>query len=107
VTVTRIIKDDAWPALGGSHLVGHIDATTDDLAAILGPPDNVTGQGDCKTELEWYLLLDDGTVVHVYNMHDGGARPIPPADRPVCWHVGAHDDTAHSRLVAELNRVAP
>lgn len=103
MTVTRITEDDAWPALGGSHLVGHVDATTDDLTAVLGPPDNVAGQGDCKTELEWYLRLDDGTVVHVYNMHDGGARPIPPPDWPVCWHVGALDDTAADRLAEALN----
>lgn len=103
MTVTRITSADAWPALGGSHLVGYIDATTADMAAALGPPDNATGQGDCKTELEWYLRLDDGTVAHVYNYHDGGARPVPPPDRLVCWHVGAHDDTAHGRLADALN----
>jgi hypothetical protein len=84
-------------------LVGHIDATITDLAAVLGPPDNVAGQGDCKTELEWYLLLDDGAVVHVYNMHDGGARPLPDPGAVVCWHVGSHDDTAHARIAAALN----
>lgn len=103
MTVTRISRADAWPALGGSHLVGCIDATTADLTAVLGPPDNIAGQGDCKTELEWYIRLDDGTVANVYNYHDSGRRPTPPPNRLVCWHIGAHNDTAADRLAVALN----
>lgn len=103
MTVTRITCAEAWPGHGGSHLVGHIDATTADFTAVLGPPDNVAGLGDCQVELEWYVRLDDGTVVNIYNMHDGGVRPIPPPDRLVCWHIGSHDDTAADRLADALN----
>ncbi len=70
-------------------LVGEVKASFDRLVGLFGPPG--PGSSDHKTDVEWDILFDDGTMAWVYNWKNGRAYLGDAGKLPsqiTSWHVG-------------------
>ena len=77
--------------LSGTCLMGHLDADYQLLVEKLGEPHY---NGDAyKTDAEWDIEFEDGTVATIYNWKDGknycGDEGLPIEDISE-WHVGGN-----------------
>ena len=84
--------------IGGTCLQGVIDIPYHALVKMFGEPHS---QGDgYKTDAEWCIKFEDGTVATIYNYKDGknyeGDEGLETEDIDE-WHIGGHD-----RKVLEL-----
>lgn len=78
----------------GTCLQGYVKATYDNLVKAFGKP----GVGDnSKTDAEWIVRFEDGTVVTIYNWKNGknycGDHGLDVEDIKD-WNVGGHDKRA-------------
>ena len=83
-----------------THLQGYIDASYDDLCRLFGKPEF----GDYKTDWEWTIEFEDGTVATIYNWKNGpnyGASHVTP-DMVNEWNVGGHNRQSIKNLNALL-----
>lgn len=92
--------NDAKSKIGGS-LVGYIDISYKELKDRLGQP---VVLDDYKSDAEWVIEFEDGTVAWIYNYKDGknynGASGTPKTQIRD-WHIGGA--TGRSReLVHQL-----
>ena len=65
---SRIIKFnplDDQSRLNGSHKVGDLDLSFEKLIGTFGEPN--LGSDGYKTDVEWGIELDDGTIASIYN----------------------------------------
>ena len=90
--------------IAGTHLIGYLEASGDDITRVFGPsmePNSL----DAKTDWEWQVRFDDGTVATIYNYKNGpnyGHTDVKQSD-VWRWHVGGRDEQAHSRVVEAVN----
>lgn len=74
--------------INGCGLVGTINSSFQDLFNLFGKPTEGDGY---KTDAEWHIRFDDGTISVVYNYKDGvnynGERGTP-VEHIKQWHVG-------------------
>jgi hypothetical protein len=74
--------------IDGSSFHGDIVyATPNELKHILGEPSWEHNDGEDKTNMEWYMQLEDGNVFTVYDYKEG--KQLHPNGR-VEWHIGGH-----------------
>ena len=83
-----------WSAVNGTCLQGYVDASYEDLKACFGQH----CQGDKhRTDAEWVLKFDNGTVATIYNYKDGkaylGEDGLAVKDIRD-WHVGGRSSYA-------------
>lgn len=78
-----------------SSLCGYVTAPYSKLVEVFGNP---TSNGDqYKTDVEWILAFNDGTVATIYNWKNGpnycGDHGMP-VEKMTEWHVGGFSDRA-------------
>jgi len=80
--------------LDHTHLQGHVDAGYSLLCKLFGQPFSLEGY---KTDAEWRVEFEEGTVASIYNWKDGrnylGGEGTP-TEQITRWNIGGHDDRA-------------
>ena len=84
------VKNNDYSVSNGTCLQGYIRADFDELVAAFGEP----GNGDeYKTDAEWIIEFNDGTVATIYNWKDGynycGEDGLP-VECITEWHIGGN-----------------
>ncbi len=82
--------------VNGTHFQGYIDAEYSVLKKIFGKPTSSDGY---KTDAEWEILFEDGTVATIYNWKNGKnylGREGTPKTKITHWNVGGN-----SKVVVE------
>lgn len=93
-----------WQKINGSHFLGELEVTYDDLIEKLGTP---SGDGDgYKVDAEWVIEFDDGMVGTIYNYKDGinylGEMGFTVKD--ICnWHIGGFSKEFLNRVYSLFN----
>ena len=88
----------------GTSLRGYLPHTTyADLVSVFGQP---TCEGDgYKTDCEWLVEFNDGTVATIYNWKNGrnycGNDGLDVEDIRH-WNVGGHNGNAHQMVINAL-----
>ena len=89
----------------GTHLQGYINCSYDEITSAFGYPLS-TDYLDSKTDAEWDIEFDDGTVATIYNYKNGksylGAEGLNLCDMKQ-WNVGGHDKSAVNRVLDAIN----
>lgn len=89
--------------LNGTHLQGQIDTTYSKLKKIFGKPNNGDGY---KTDAEWEIEFEDGTVATIYNYKDGfnynGREYGMSKTKITDWHIGGYDKKAYEMVCAMI-----
>jgi len=87
----------------GTSLQGEIVATFDDIVEVFGKPHGGDG---CKTDVEWELLFEDGTVATIYNWKNGyaylGTSKGTPCEKITTWNVGGRTAAARAAVASTL-----
>jgi hypothetical protein len=81
----------------GTHLQGYVNTTYADLVKLFGQPTFTDGD---KTNSEWGLKFEDGTVATIYDYK----MPMTPVDEYE-WHIGGLSKKAVHRVCAALGTV--
>lgn len=91
-----------------SHLQGCITATYAQLVSTFGEPLK-EGFDDYKSDAEWLVQFEDGTVATIYNWKNGknycgdeGTDTVLITD----WHIGGHTSLAVDYVKQVLREVA-
>lgn len=84
----------------GTHLVGHIKSTYTDMIKIF---DSSMRSKSQKSDFEWVIKFEDGTIAIIYNINSGRKnRGLPPIDMLIEWHVGGHDKKAFELVLSHF-----
>jgi len=62
-------------------------ATPNELKYLLGDPAWEDNTGEDKVNMEWYMEMEDGNVITVYDYKE--YKPLHPNGQ-VEWHIGGH-----------------
>lgn len=88
--------------ISGTSLSDYIKATFDELVQAFGEP----FEGNYKTDWEWEIEFDDGTVATIYNWKDGpnycgshGKKSFEITE----WHIGSRTMDAATRVHDIIN----
>ena len=87
-----------WSEFNGTSRVGQIQISYNKLVEKLGEPDE--GDDD-KTDAEWDIKFQDGTIATIYNYKDGRnyLGPRGPAKEDITlWSIGGHSTNAAERV---------
>jgi hypothetical protein len=74
----------------GTHFQGYIDSEYSVLKKIFGKPASSDGY---KTDAEWYIQFEDGTVATIYNWKNGKhylGREGTAKTKITHWNVGGN-----------------
>ena len=74
-------------------------ATVEDLRKILGEPDFQQNDGSDKTNFDWTMVTEDGTVFTVYDWKE--YRKLKE-DEQIEWHVGGHSRLDTEKALNEI-----
>jgi len=72
----------------GTSLIGEIDVSYKQLVKVFGKPDKGDGY---KTEAEWRLKFEDGTIATIYDYKSGKSYDPEyglPVEKIRDWHIG-------------------
>ncbi len=72
---------------------GEVVTTYDRLVELFGEP----GRGGDKTQVEWEIEFEDGTIATIYDWKE----TIPPKD-VTDWHIGGMNELASTLVAREL-----
>jgi hypothetical protein len=93
--------------IDGTCRRGTIDASYHDLCECFG--ESVGGDGD-KTDTEWHLLFEDGTVATIYNWKNGrsycGSRGLEAKDITT-WNIGGNGPKAAELVISTIPSTSP
>ena len=92
--------------INGTHLQGCIDTTYENIVSVLGKEHH---KGDeYKTEAEWCIKFEDGTVATLYNWKNGkiycGEEEGLDVQDITEWNIGGHNPRAVALLIDLLNK---
>lgn len=76
-----------------THLQGYITATYRDLINVFGEPIDGRGCPGEKTDVEWNIQFEDGTVATIYNWKNGFnycGEFGTPVHSIISWNIGGH-----------------
>ena len=93
----------------GTHLQGNVGATYQELVEVFGEPIRYDSDGTThmnnKTDAEWRISFEDGTVATIYNYKNGlnylGAEG-KRVNEISMWNVGGHSERAVFLVNEEL-----
>ena len=87
--------------INGSHLQGHIQANYADLVHLFGKPSDRFD--NYKSDAEWEILFDDGSVATIYNWKNGknycGENGLE-LEEIQDWNIGGFDARAVQNVYA-------
>lgn len=95
-----LTHNDADVTTSGTHLQGYISTSYSKLRGLFGESQSWDGY---KTDWEWNIEFEDGTVATIYNWKNGpnyGAHEVTP-DMIKEWHVGGYSQEA----LKNVNRI--
>ena len=109
---TECDKCDKWykvndpdADLNGTCLQGYIDISFNDIVEKLGDFDD--NYDDGKSDAEWTIVFNDGSVASIYNYKDGknynGAEGLE-TDEITDWHIGGKDKSVVAKVRAILGK---
>ena len=84
--------------VNGTHLQGHINVEYSVLKKIFGKP---TSGDEYKTDAEWDIQFEDGTVATIYNWKNGKnylGREGTPKTKITHWNVGGNSKEVVERI---------
>ena len=84
--------------VSGTHLQGHINVEYSVLKKIFGKP---TLGDEYKTDAEWEILFEDGTVATIYNWKNGKnylGRNGTAKTKITHWNVGGNSKEVVERI---------
>ena len=84
----------------GTSLQGYITATYAELVELFGKPHDFFD--DYKTDAEWYVEFDDGTVATIYNWKNGRnycGPDAPAVENITSWNVGGLTEAALDKVL--------
>tara|TARA_A100001011_G_C14317985_1_gene848905 strand:+ start:6416 stop:6820 length:405 start_codon:yes stop_codon:yes gene_type:complete len=88
----------------GTCYMGHFSATYHEIVGKIGPPH--TSSDGYKTDAEWAIEFEDGTVATIYNWKDGknycGLEGLNVEDISD-WHIGGNDKYVTDWVVDLVN----
>ena len=88
----------------GTHLQGHIHCNYDKLTEVFGVPLS-EGYDDYKSDAEWHIEFNDGTVATIYNYKNGrnylGDQGKYP-EEITYWNIGGCDQKAVEQVIKVL-----
>jgi len=91
----------------GTHLQGHMHCGYDKLVEVFGDPLS-EGFDDYKSDAEWTIEFNDGTVATIYNYKNGrnylGDAGLYPKEITE-WNIGGHDRKAVEKIMKVLGLV--
>ena len=90
----------------GTHLQGHTQATYADIVKAFGEPME-EGFDDYKSDAEWEILFEDGTVATIYNYKNGinyCGESGTPTEQITDWHIGGFNEKAVERIQEVLKQ---
>lgn len=93
------MKKTTKEATGTSFHGSTINATVNELTAILGKPDCYTNDGEDKVNFEWEMETDNGDIFTVYDWKE--YRPLDK-DEIIRWHIGGMSEGITTQAQAEL-----
>lgn len=77
--------------------VGAINISFYELVELLGPP--VCGpSSDCKTQCEWHLEFEDGTIATIYDYKQGDI----PIEQINYWNIGGKTPRAYGMVLCAI-----
>jgi hypothetical protein len=88
--------------LNGTHFQDYLDTTYKKLVDTFGEP---TGNDGYKTDAEWDLVFEDGTVATIYNYKDGknyNGDDGMDVENITDWHIGGYNKLAVERVTELL-----
>jgi hypothetical protein len=89
-----------------SSLRGCIEVSYADLVKAFGEPME-DGFDDYKSDAEWEILFEDGTVATIYNYKNGVnycGESGTPTEQITDWHVGGFNENAVERIQEVLKQ---
>jgi len=100
------MKYEKTTDISGTHLQGHIDTTYENIISVLGKEHH---KGDeYKTEAEWCIQFQDGTIATLYNWKNGktycGEKDGLNVEDITEWNIGGHSPRARDLLFNLLNK---
>ena len=99
--ITHNEKEDI--DLGGTSVIDCIDISYDELIKVFGEPMKCSSDG--KTDAEWEIEFEDGTVSAIYNYKDGenylGKRGKKTKDIRD-WHIGGHNQKSYDYVIKAI-----
>lgn len=87
---------------GGTSLVGEITAPYSKLVKAFGEPTESDGY---KSDAEWEVEFEDGTVATIYNWKNGKnymGSSGTPTERIIHWHIGGFSSDAKYKVLEVL-----
>lgn len=86
--------------INGTHGVGQIECNYQTLVDVFGPPLK-EGFDDYKSDAEWDIRFEDGSIASIYNWKNGvnylGSSGQPTASITI-WNIGGRDGHAVDRI---------
>lgn len=99
------MKYEIFEDTGGTCLQGHIDTTYENIVSVLGKQHH--NGDDYKTDAEWNIKFEDGTIATLYNWKNGknycGEEGCELEDI-IEWNIGGHSPRAVDLLTNLLNK---
>ena len=99
------MKYEIFEDTGGTYLQGHIDTTYENIVSVLGKQHH--NGDDYKTDAEWNIKFEDGTIATLYNWKNGknycGEEGCELEDITE-WNIGGHSPRARDLLFNLLNK---
>ena len=98
-------NEDDLISVNGTHGLGQIHATYAQLVSTFGEPLK-EGFDDYKSDAEWLVQFEDGTVATIYNWKNGknycGSEEGIPTQDIDDWHIGGRGEQAYLHVVHTL-----
>ena len=99
------MKYEKFEDTGGTYLQGHIDTTYENIVSVLGKQHH--NGDDYKTDAEWNIKFEDGTIATLYNWKNGknycGDEGCE-LEEITEWNIGGHNPRARDLLFSLLNK---
>ena len=95
----QFTRPDDWSVADGTFYAGNITTTYAELTEVFGPDEGPSG--DEKTQAEWTILFEDGTVATIYDWKEYGT----PVEEVTDWHIGGRSSRAVDLVQAVLTAV--
>lgn len=91
----RVLKPGDWQYMQGTHLVGYLYTTKENIVRKLGTPEQIL---DEKVHYEWKVMRRVGTQTVIASIYDW-QEPVPARIKK--WHIGGENIQA-LKLIREL-----
>jgi hypothetical protein len=91
---------------GGSHLIGVVEASYNMIKTAFG---DACGGDGYKTQVEWAIQFEDGTIATIYDWKEGdcyhGEGQGTHFSKVEEWHIGGFNDKAELRVLEVLTGI--